>query len=251
MNHLRRHMETGNRKIWYCEKNGTGQGYIFLNILLGQQKFVTIGCYIESGIGAVYNFIVHQSFDAREKLTPSKSPLLQKDFIIQNSIPSFDSLQAHLKENGYYLKRFSIKQYHEILFKNEILPVDLSKSEKTLKTYAQILRSFSRGKVFSKKSKDLKEFLFGDEKERELRKEFDQDVKSVQEDLENHKSLKTEIEIITRKQTSLSELRALYKDYKENEKRYLKAKIIYWGGKVDLFEKKYPKSKVNITNTIR
>lgn len=60
------------------QKNGTGQGYIFLNILLGQQKFVTIGCYIESGIGAVYNFIVHQSFDAREKLTPSKSPYYKK-----------------------------------------------------------------------------------------------------------------------------------------------------------------------------
>jgi exonuclease SbcC len=218
------------------QKSGSGQGYVFLNIALGKQQFVTIGCYIESGVGTVYNFIIHQSFDAREKLTPFKAPLLQKDFIIQNAIPSFDSLQIHMKEKGYFLKRFPIKQYHEILFKNEILPVDLSKSEKTLKTYAQILRSFSRGKVFSKKSKDLKDFLFGDEKERELRKEFDQDVKSVQDDIENHKTLKTEIEIITRKQTSLSELRTLYKDFKENEKRYLKAKIIYWAGKVEASE---------------
>jgi exonuclease SbcC len=212
------------------KKNGVGQGYIFINIAVDKQAFLLIGCFIEGGAGKVLNFIVQQGYDWNEGLTTFSLPISYTDFIDKNTILPFEKLQSHLKEKGYLIKRFPIKQYHEILFKNEILPVDLSQSERSLITYAQILRSFSRGKVFSKKSRDLKDFLFGDEKERELKKEFEQDVKNVKEDIENHKTLKEEIELVSKKQATLSDLKTLYDQYRQDESIYYKTRIVYWGG---------------------
>ena len=210
------------------KKNGTGYGYIFSNIEIRKGEFIAIGSYIEAGSGTVFNFIMQKGYDWVETLEPVQNPIFHQHLIKENSILPFEQLKDFLSGIGVNIKKLSIAKYHGVLFKNEILPIDLSLSDKTLKNYALILRSFSRGKVFEKKSDNLKEFLFGDEKEKQLKKEFEEDVRSVQEDLENHKSLKAEIELINKAETTLNELSELHCIYKSKEKKYYHTKICYW-----------------------
>jgi hypothetical protein len=98
-----------------------------------------------------------------------------------------------------HIKPLSLKQYHQLLFSNNILPIDLSENKKTLESYASIFRSFSRGSGFKKDSHSLKIFLFGEEQKSFIEK-YQTEVKSISDDYHEHDRYKKEITLINQKQ---------------------------------------------------
>src|SRR5690606_18193033 len=137
----------------------SSRGYIFLNIELKSKQYIVIGAYIESTSNMAEMFIVQNGYDW-EILTPLNDPIFTKDLIINDKVETLNSLCDMIEFAR--VKSFKRKNYHQILYDNEILSLDLTKEE-TLKAYASILRSFSRGKGFKKESENLKKFLFGDD----------------------------------------------------------------------------------------
>ena len=73
----------------------------------------------------------------------------------------------------------SNKKYHHLLFNNDILAVDLSQNFQSLKSYAAIIRSFSRGKGFFTDSDALKTFLFGDDDQKQLLAKYQEEVQNI------------------------------------------------------------------------
>ena len=139
--------------------HSSSRGYIFLNIEVSPKKYYVSGAYIEGTSNAAEMFIIQNGYDWDTLATLSK-PILNKDLLIDNKIDTLKNLCENIEFAR--MKSFRRKNYHQILYDNAILSLDLTKDE-TLKTYAHILRSFSRGKGFKTESEDLKKFLFGDE----------------------------------------------------------------------------------------
>lgn len=211
---------------------GTDLGYAFLNIEIEEGKFICVGAYLESISSHTQSFIIQTGYDFGEnaKLQPFDKPLNKDILLDNNQILPIDQLKEKLEQNGFVLESWQRpKQFHSILFNNNILPIDLTSGEKTLKDYAGIIRSFSRGKSLeTQKSDSLKEFLFGKEKGKEILGKYKQalhDLKSVHSDYDRNID---EIKKITAKQRELVKL----KD--EKEKRDTKweelkiAELVYW-----------------------
>lgn len=137
-------------------------GYAFLNIEMQPQQYLVAGTCIETGNRNASAFIIQSaySWDAIEYLN---MPLSFKDFLADGNIQPIDQLRENLTEKGFFCQSWiRLKRYHEILYKEKILPLNVAAGERQLKDYAEILQSFSRGKLLdTQKSHSLKNFLFG------------------------------------------------------------------------------------------
>ena len=80
-----------------------------------------------------------------------------------------------------------------MLEQNNILPINL-KTEGNLKTFAQIIRAFSRGKGFKNNSRWLKEFFFNDDLENIIKTRFDEQLADIAQELRDHKENKETLE---------------------------------------------------------
>ncbi len=147
--------------------------YAFLNIERKQGQFLTIGVYISKTPRIpVRPFIISASNDFESgSLTPFSRPLHPEDFLADNkSIFDLREMHKHLKEkHGLFMKDFfqteGIMKYYDLLYKNNILPVNLTKPD-NLKTYAKVIQSFARAKSLDiTNSKSLQNFLFEDNEE--------------------------------------------------------------------------------------
>ncbi len=163
---------------------GTNIAYAFLNIQTASEQFIVIGTYFESTSKNTKPFIIQSSTEIEnEKLTPMYIPLKAIDFKKGNTILDLDELTDAMEEKQLVFKKWErISAYHRILYNNNILPLDLSANDKVLTDYAKIIQSFSRGKTLNtKESKSLLDFLFGQERGKELNNKYVQIVR----DLEN------------------------------------------------------------------
>ncbi|WP_310554834.1 DNA repair protein Rad50 [Flavobacterium sp.] len=206
--------------------NGTDMGYAFINVEVEKNKFIVIGIYLESA-GTSYMFIIQEgnNFDDDTQLMPFETVLGYSDFLKNNQILPIQNLKEHIS-NTLQLTCESwhkTSNYHKILFKNEILPIDLSISNKTLDNYAKIIQAFSRESLDMNKSEKLQSFLFGEEKEKELLEKFNQTVKELNGDNKEFDKNLNEIELLTDKQNALSELLKLRIEKDKNEKIFLLA----------------------------
>ena len=147
--------------------------YAFLNIERKQGQFLTIGVYISKTPRIpVRPFIISASPDFESgALTPFSRPLHPDDFLGDNkSIFDLREMHKHLKEkHGLFMKDFfqteGIMKYYDLLYKNNILPVNLTKPD-NLKTYSKVIQSFARAKSLDiTNSKSLQNFLFEDNDE--------------------------------------------------------------------------------------
>ncbi|MBI4929725.1 MAG: hypothetical protein HY841_03105 [Bacteroidetes bacterium] len=147
--------------------------YAFLNIERKQGQFLTIGVYISKTPRIpVRPFIISASPDFESgSLTPFSRPLHPDDFLGENkTIFDLREMHKHLKEkHGLYMKDFfqteGIMKYYDLLYKNNILPVNLTKPD-NLKTYSKVIQSFARAKSLDiTNSKSLQNFLFEDNDE--------------------------------------------------------------------------------------
>lgn len=151
---------------------GIDIGYTFLNIEIQSRHYIVIGCYLESNSKRTKPFIIQGSSDPKANLLPIGQPLQTKDFKREGNICPLDDLLSQMEEKGLFLSYWeTVKPYHRILYTHDILPLDLASNEKTLKDYASVIRSFSRGKTIdTSNSNNLKQFIFGTEKIKENRK---------------------------------------------------------------------------------
>ncbi|WP_247649219.1 hypothetical protein [Lutibacter sp. B1] len=209
---------------------GTDMGYAFINVELSKDAFVIIGIYLES-TGSSRSFVIQQgeSFEPKDELLPFSKALSFSDFLQDNSILPIEDLKNHIFDTkGYVCESWTrLDKFHKLLFENFIIPVDLSINQESLKSYAKIIQAFSRESLDIKKSEKIQEFLFGNEKEKELKLEFEKAIEELSGDIRQFESNRDEIDMLTHKQTVLQELLSLKKDRDKAKREFLTTKFHY------------------------
>ncbi len=232
---------TGPRKphtmVLRTEGKGTDMGYAFINIEKDENQYLVIGIYLESS-GTSNMFIIQDGndFDTDTQLIPFSKLLGVEDFQKNNIIFPINELKEHIQNNLNLTCESWEKtaNYHKILFKNNILPIDLSLNGKTLDNYAKIIQAFSRESLDVSKSHSLQSFLFGDDKEQELIKKFYDTVEELQEDTRQFENNLEEIESLTIKQTQLSNLLDLKTTKEDAQILYLKSSYKYYLNQISI-----------------
>lgn len=232
---------TGERKPtgMVLEESGKSRsnsiGYAFLNIEVAFQKYLVIGACIETGNRSTHSFIIQQGFDY-DPIAPLSNPLVYADFLKSDQILPIDLLKDHVLERGYFCESWlKPRKFHEILFKEQILPMDLASSDRLLKDYASILQSFSRGKTLdTQKSNSIKDFLFGREKALEINEKFKQAVNEMEATIGEYGNNIEEIRRVTLKQAALVDLKEKMKKRDQLHFDYLNKKIAYLNQEYDL-----------------
>ena len=153
------------------------------------------------------------------------SPVFSKDLLINDKVETLNSLSDKIE--FVQIKSFKRRNYHQILYNNAILSLDLT-SDETLKTYASILRSFSRGKGFKTESENLKKFLFGDDEQNVIMRKYNEEVSNINNDFHEHKRYLEEIELINNKQNLLKGILDKNKLFKSVYSEYLTQHYNYW-----------------------
>ncbi|WP_333888581.1 hypothetical protein [Sphingobacterium siyangense] len=217
-------------------KNGRyGAGYVVMNIQIAPYEYIAIGCFIEKSSKQTRMFIAQAGYDWDNKLEPLKKPVYHRDFIVEDTILSVEKLNETLKH--IHLKPLSISIYHQLLYKNGILNIDLT-HKKTLDSYGSIFRSFARGKGLKTDSDNLKDFLFGDDDKVHLAS-YQQQIKSISEDYSEHERYQNEIQDIRKKEAHIKNLVKLESDYKDIEQKYRRDKAYFWHHQAVYTRKKY------------
>ncbi|MGD1843061.1 MAG: hypothetical protein ACFB0B_19525 [Thermonemataceae bacterium] len=186
---------------------GTNFAYAFMNITTELDEYITIGAYIETTGRNTHSFIIQNGYDS-DKLIPLNQPLYCQDFIKDDEILPIDQLEEYLEEKGHTCHSWQrSKPYLEILFKNQLLALDLTSNDKALKDFAQIVQSFSRGKTLdTKQSSSLKNFLFDDTEAKKIMKSFREVVKEFESEIGDYGRNLDEIQRVKEKQEAYLEL---------------------------------------------
>jgi len=204
-----------NTMVLRTSGKGTDMGYAFVNVELKKDEFVVIGIYLES-TGSSQSFLIQHGdkFEPEDELVPFNKALGFLDFLKDDGILPLDDLKNHIFDaKGYICESWTrLGKFHKLLFENSILPVDLSINQESLKSYAKIIQAFSRESLDIKKSERIQDFLFGSEREKELRQEFEKAVDELSGDIRQFESNKDEIDRLTHKQIELQELLNLKKE---------------------------------------
>ena len=166
-------------------------GYAFANVEVEKGKYIIVGTHIQTNARSVFPFIIQKghNFESEQEmnLEPCDSFLLYRDFLPGNQILPIDKMREHFEKRGFIMKQYNQRtaEFHRILFNNQILSTDFSNDDKKLKTFAQILQSFARGKGVGAKSEDLKNFLFANDDDQN--KEYEKRKKEIEEEHEEYK----------------------------------------------------------------
>jgi hypothetical protein len=194
-------------------------GYAFVNVEIAEGKFIVVGTHVQTNARSIYPFIIQKGFDfgseSENNLDASDQFLLYRDFLPNNQILPIDKMKEILDKRGFNLRHFNQRtaEFHRVLFNNQILATDLSHDEKKLKTFAQIIQSFARGKGIGAKSEDLKNFLFVNDDDQN--KEYEKRKKEIEEAHEEYKRRARVYETVKLKKDRLL---ALLEDKKKRDK---------------------------------
>ncbi len=206
----------------------TNEAYIFLNVEVSQDRYITVGtCISQIEHRSPTPFLILNSADAHQKLSQlsysAEHIPLHLHFIENNSIVNSKELATHFR-NKYklYLTTYTTKEkkneFFSFLYDKEILPLNLS-IEDNLKAFAKVIQSFSRAKSLNiSDSNSLKAFLFEDETTYD--QAFRKDKDALQNLLQDYKILESEIEVLEQKQSVLSELKKLEEVFRNIEEQF-------------------------------
>ena len=210
--------------VMQAKKGQYGAGYVILNIQKAPGEYIAIGCYIEKASKQARMFIAQAGYDWDGILDPLSKPVYHEKFLVEGKIVSVEDLNKELTD--VHLKPLNIAEYHQLLYKNGIVNIDLS-NKKILQSYGSIFRSFARGKGLKTDSENLKDFLFGDD-DKLLLTSYNQQVKSISEDYAEHERFKKEIQQIRQKEGYVKDLVSLERNFKEIEEKYRRDKANFW-----------------------
>ena len=209
-------------------------GYAFLNIEKYENKYITIGVFItNTSRQPVRPFIIQQNerFDKTKILEPFDKPIKSDDFYFDNGyIRNIKEISQYLfKKYNLFFSDFyrseNINLYFELLFKNQITPINLTK-ENSLKSFAKVVQSFSRAKTLDiNSSKSLQKFLFEDSEE--IKDRFKEESKRLEDLLKDYRTADKEKKELQIKQQKLTDLQNHYTSFKEKEKDFLIKELIH------------------------
>ena len=205
-----------------------GRGYILLNVEVARQQFITLGGYLETASNQLISFVIQDSYDWDENLKPMASPVYYNDLLCDGDLETVEELQKKFTKG--YLKVLPLKKYHQLLYKNQILSIDLSANKQNLKSYATILRAFSRGKGFNTGSAALKTFLFGEEDQLALMDKYREEVRGISADFQQHQLYQEEIKLIHQKQKAIEDVANQFQVYDQLKKDLVTGKAYFWSG---------------------
>jgi len=209
---------------------GTDIAYAFINIEMADEQFITIGAYFESVNKYTKPFIIQSSIEIEnDTLMPMSIPLQVSDLKNGDDVYALDELPDIMDSRDLVFSKWDkFSTYHRILYNNGILPLDLTASEKTLKDYAQIIQSFSRGKDLRiNDSYSLLNFLFGQGKSKELNIKYDDIVKELKTTVFSYGQNLETIKLLDRKFQRVSKLKDLLEIKRDKKKDYLLDELSY------------------------
>lgn len=209
---------------------GTNIGYAFLNIESAQEQYITIGAYFESTNKGTKPFIIQSSTEIENgKLVPMDIPLKASDFKDGNDVYDMDELIDVFDEKHLVFKKWErVSYYQRILYNNDILPLDLASSDKILNDYAKIIQSFSRGRTMdTQKSKSLLDFLFGQEKGKELYEKYTHVVKELEHTIAAYGQNLNAIKLLTNKYQRVCSLKTSLEAKNLKEEEFLTKDLLF------------------------
>ncbi|MBI3502979.1 MAG: hypothetical protein HY063_14405 [Bacteroidetes bacterium] len=207
--------------------------YAFLNIERKQGQFLTIGVYISKTPRIpVRPFIVQagNNFEGGG-LVPFSRPLHPEDFLADNkTIFDLRELAKHFKEkHGLFMKDFfqteGIMKYYDLMYKNNILPVNLTKPD-NLKTYAKVIQSFARAKSLDiTNSKSLQNFLFEDNEE--IKRTFEEQKDQLHSLIKQYRENYFHTQELQQKQKKLLALLETHRKSTQAREEFLKSNATF------------------------
>jgi hypothetical protein len=213
-------------------KDYVEHGYTFINIERYQNRFICIGAFIpKNSRMPVRPFIIQKSDDFENKtLISFERPIKSWDFLGDDKkVLDLRELKEQLhKKHGLFLKDFfqseEIQLYYDILYKNQLIPIDLTK-ENNLKAYAKVIQSFARAKTLDiNNSKSLQNFLF--EENEDIKTLFGEQKDMLVSYIRQYNLNRTVINELEVKQTKLTALKEKHDKYAEKKIDYLKSDAI-------------------------
>lgn len=211
-------------------KGNKGVGYVFLNIEIKPAQYLVVGSYLETGNRNTQGFIVQAGYDW-QNVQYLSAPLSFQHFLKkEEEILPMDLLTDHIDEQGFHLKSWQrYKEFHKILFREKIIPLDLSSSDRLLNDYAGILQSFSRGKMLNtQKSDSLKQFLFGNEETKKILDNYKNAEKDMEQAIGEYGHNLHEIERVTAKQKALTDLMELKKQRDDQQHTWMYWNLLFY-----------------------
>lgn len=199
-------------------------GYAYLNIEVAKEEYLLMGCYIERNAKMSQAFIVQGGLDfEQQKFEPFYKPFEVEDFVEDDNLLTLADLDAKLNQTEQYGCKIyqHFKDYHEALFKNDLLPIDIAGSKSALQDYAKILQAFSRKGISVKNDVKLQEFLFGKEQSQTYYQTYLEAVKKFEESVSMHRNNKSYIESMKTKSDSIEKLYELKKQKDKSQREFI------------------------------
>ena len=215
----------------------TSFAYCFINIIVQEDKFITIGVQIHSQERKrLIPFLISKGTELNKELLQlalDKDELLfSRNFIKNNTIPDIQDLAEWLNEERrlkliFFKNKEEVQDYYSFLSSKEILPINLSR-ENNLKAFAKVIQSFSKVKTLKLAGKDasknLKEFLL-EEIEEDIKGDFEKKKLELEKVLKDYKRLDEYAKQLGHIQKRLNDLDQHYQAYLELQKEYKIAQI--------------------------
>ena len=215
----------------------TSFAYCFINIIVQEDKFITIGVQIHSQERKrLIPFLISKGTELNKdllQLALDKDELLfSKEFIKNNTIPDIQDLAEWLNEERrlkliFFKNKEEVQDYYSFLSSKEILPINLSR-ENNLKAFAKVIQSFSKAKTLKLAGKDasknLKEFLL-EEIEDDIKGDFEKKKLELEKVLKDYKRLDEYAKQLGHIQKILNDLDQQFQAYLELQKEYKIAEI--------------------------
>lgn len=227
----------------------SGKGYAFINIAIEKEEFLIIGMYLEHSTNYARPFIVHKGYDL-ENPDHLGSPVLHETFLKEDSILPIEDLKEHLKGIELNCETLQLSAYHRFLFNQEILPINLVDDSQKLKTFALIIRSFSRGKGFKFDTKNLQDFLFGIDKEKEILTNYNHQIDNIKSSLQDSLDYQKQIEELKRKQSAIQNLITLDEKRVESRNTYLNTNYSFLNSSQFYFYNQHKKVTAQLSKSV-
>jgi DNA repair protein SbcC/Rad50 len=206
--------------------------YAFMNIQVDENEFIVIGVQVKHSRRILIPFIIqgekYLGYGENEysDFKPLKNIIRYKDFLINDTeMPPIDNLKDHLDRQQIFLKSFHNnelkKEYHKLLYHNEILHLDLSIDESLQEQFANTLQSLSRGEDIETKGMKFKKFLF--HYDNKVEDKFNKDSEEIQQSHRDFQSNTQKHFAFTEKKQNLKDLL----EKKKEKEQTLEARIKY------------------------
>ncbi|SFZ80259.1 hypothetical protein [Tenacibaculum maritimum] len=187
-------------------------GYAYLNIEIAKEEYLLIGSYIERRSKKTQAFMVQKSLDfEKDKLVPFNKPFTVEDFEKEDKWMTLQEFHNHINTNNHLgCKIYNLfKDYHQVLFVNKLLPIDVFSSNSDLEDYAKILQAFARRGIDIKTDMNLQEFLHGKSMKSKFYNQFQEAVKKMEDSIKSHRENHQEVLEIKKKNKLIKKLNDL------------------------------------------